>query len=246
MSDANSTTDPYEPGRIGSRLLALGLLGAGALIWIGWYASTRAELEQNTALDAARPVAAERLLDDFDRSDGPLASVETNSASMDEEEAALRWQVLGTGLVVVDGHVESNGGDQAALAVTDTGWSDVSLGLVIDEATAGSGLLFRFVDLNNHWSVVAAPEFATWNLVLTVEGEVIKSIPTGLTGTEPGTRVAILAQGPEIQVFMNGIPVARTVDPTFQPATNAGVLASPGAVASFDDFFAVEAAPPGA
>lgn len=231
------SADPYAPGRIGTRLLAIGLLGAGALIWFGWYASTRAEDEQNEAITAATPTSDERIFDDFNRPNGPVEA---------DQQAKPTWSVLGTELLIVDGHVESRGGDDTSLAVTDTGWSDVSLGLVVDDAAPGSGLLFRFVDLNNHWSVIAAPEFATWNLVLTVNGEVVQSLPTGLTGTDPGTRLAVRAQGPEIQVFVNGLPVVRTVDPTFQPATVAGVLATPGVVASFDDFFAVESAIPGA
>ncbi len=237
MSDAAPAVDPHAPGRIGTRLLAVGLLGAGALIWFGWYASTKAEDEQNSAVAAATPVSVERIFDDFDRPNGPLET---------DQEASPVWSVLGTELLITDGNLESTGGDETSIAVTDPGWSDVSVGLVVGNVTPGSGLLFRFVDFNNHWSVVAAPEFATWNLVLTVNGEAVQSWPTGLTGTDSGTRLAVQAQGPEIQVFVNGLPVVRTVDPTFQPATVAGVLATPGAVASFDEFFAIESAVPGA
>lgn len=230
MDDAPRTDD--DTSRIGSRLLAVGLLGAAALIGFGWYASTRAGDEQDDAVAAAIPVTAERILDDFERPDGVLGA---------DESADPAWSVLGPELEIIGGQVVSDGGEQVSLAVTDTGWPDVSLGLVVGDVVAGSGLLFRFVDLDNHWSLVAAPGFATWNLVLTVDGSVARSLSTGLTSTDPGTRLAVLAQGPEIRVFVNGQPVGSVVDPTFQTATAAGVLASTGGVATFDEFFAVDA-----
>ena len=226
------TEESNETSRIGSRLMAIGLLGAAALIGFGWYASTRAGEEQNDAVTAAIPVTAERILDDFERPDGVLG---------DDESADPSWSVLGPELMITSGRVVSDGSDQSSLAVTETGWADVSLGLVVDDAPAGSGLLFRFVDLNNHWSLVAAPDFATWNLVLTVDGETTQSLATGLSSNTSGTRLAVLAQGPEIRVFVNGQPVGSMVDPTFQTATAAGILAPSGAVASFDEFFAVDA-----
>lgn len=237
MPMPDQVIDPYEASRIGPRLLAIGLLGAALLVGFGWYASTRAEREQNAAVAAAIPTSNERIFDDFQRSDGILGRDET---------ATPVWNLVGPDLRLTNGQVESDGGQQTTIAVTDTGWADVSLGLVIPEPTVGSGLIFRYVDLHNHWSLIAVPEFATWNLVLTVDGEIAQSHATGLSGTEPGARLAVLAQGPEIQVFVNGLPAVRTVDPTFQTATVAGFIASPGAVATFDDFFAVEAATPGA
>ncbi len=228
----NDAVADDEVSRIGSRLTAIGLLGAAALIGFGWYASTRAGEEQNDAVAAAIPVTAERILDDFERPDGVLG---------DDEASDPKWSVLGPELKIIGGQLVSDGSDQASLAVTDTGWADVSLGLIVGDTPAGSGLLFRFVDLNNHWSLVAAPDFATWNLVVTVDGEIIQSVATGLTSTAAGTRLAVLAQGPEIRVFVNGQPVGSIVDPTFQTATAAGVFASSGGVATFDEFFAVDA-----
>ena len=221
-----------RPAASGSRLMAIGLLGAAALIAFGWYTSTRAGEERSDAVIAAIPVTAERILDDFERPDGVLG---------DDESVEPAWNVLGPELMIIEGQVVSDGSDQPSLAVIDTGWADVSLGLVVGEVPSGSGLLFRFVDLNNHWSLVAAPDFATWNLVVTVDGEITQSLATGLTGTAAGTRLAVLAQGPEIRVFVNGQPVGSVVDPTFQTATAAGFFASSGAVATFDEFFAVDA-----
>lgn len=221
-----------DSSRIGSRLMAIGLLGAAALIGFGWYASTRAGEEQNNAVTAAIPVTAQRILDDFERPDGALGG---------DESTEPVWSVLGPDLMIIEGQVVSDGGDQPSLAVIETDWADVSLGLVVGDTPAGSGLLFRFVDLNNHWSLVAAPDFATWNLVLTVEGEVTQSQATGLSSTAAGTRLAVLAQGPEIRVFVNGQPVGSVVDPTFQTATAAGIFAASGAAATFDEFFAVDA-----
>lgn len=216
------------------RLLAIGLLGACALIATGWYVSSRANRENAEATTAATPTDVWRVVDEFSRANGPL----------DGDDPA--WSVLGGEWSIVGEQLQSDGSGQASLAVTNTEWSDISVGLVVGTSTQGSGLLFRVIDFNNHWALVASPDFATWNLVLTVDGEVTQSVPTGLSGTDPGTRLAVLAQGPEIQVFVNGVPVAGIVDPTFELATTAGVFASPGAVATFDDFFAVEAAPPGA
>ena len=214
-------------------LIAGGLLAVATLLAFGWYLGTRSEDQQVEAIIEALP-DSDRRLDDFERpSPTPLEG---------EAPRGTTWSALGASIIAGGGSavVAPVPADETALALTDTGWSNLSAGIAVGHAPAGAGLVFRFVDLFNYWSIVAAPEFGTWNLVLTVEGQAGQSHATGLSSTEPGTRVSVAMSGPEIRVFVDGAPVFIIVDPTFEQATTTGLIAQAGTDASFTEFFAVQ------
>ncbi len=222
-----ATVDSPVPP-LSAPLLATGLAVLAGLLGFGWYAGTRATTENTRAVIEAAPVEAGQALDEFD-GDGPVG------------ETGVSWSVLGppferrVGAAVVP--AEPFGA--TSMLLLDTGWSDGTAGATLRSPAAGTGLVFRAHDVFNHWTVIAAPDFGTWNLVLTVDGEVTRVEPLGLTAVEPGTRVAVSLIGPTIRISIDGTPQLDLIDPTFEVATGVGVIGITGTGGAIDDVFAV-------
>ncbi len=213
-------------------LIAVGLMFVAALLGFGWYLGTRSAHERATAVAAELP-NTERHIDDFGRDDVDELAGETPDGS--------QWSALGTSFILESGLATISAGNEGevGIALIDTGWSDGTVGATVATTSAGTGLIFRFVDIFNHWSLIAAPEFGTWNLNLVVEGESIRSESIGLASTEPGARVSILMDGPEIRIFVNGAPTIVIADPTFELATSSGVISVASTGGAFDEYYAL-------
>ncbi len=213
-------------------LIGVGLISIASLLGFGWYLGTRSADERATAV-TAELANTERHIDDFERDTVGELTGETPDGS--------QWSSLGTVFLLEAGvaTIDTEGEGGVGIALIDTGWSDGTVGATVSTTSAGTGLIFRFVDIFNHWSLIAAPEFGTWNLNLVVEGETIRSESIGLAATEPGTRVSILMSGPEIRVFVNGVPTVVIADPTFELATSSGVISVASTGGAFDEYYAL-------
>ena len=174
------------------------------------------------------------LLDSFDRSSvGNLGA---------ESPTGMIWLSLGDGFNLRDGLaiVNSNSQGETAMALVDTKWADAEIGATAGNVVAGSGIVFRFQDLQNFWSLVAVPDFATWNLQLYRDGEIAGVWKSGLSSVEPGTELSVVTIGDDIHVSINGEQSISIVDPTFRSATVAGLISTTGSGASFSVFGANE------
>lgn len=114
----------------------------------------------------AAPVAPPSVVlasDSFDRA----------GMSLGRPDAGLRWGVVSGSFLTVDGQarVGTSAGDTAySIALLDVGQPVVSIRIRMNTVRAGSGLVFRYKDFNNFFSLEAAPDVATWNLFSTVDG----------------------------------------------------------------------------
>ena len=207
------------------------------LIGVGWYAGTRSADEQRAA-HADDVDTSGQVSDDFSRPAGSLPMLLQGSAGAGE----LTWASLGSGFEMTSAgtaQVMAAPPGETSMALTDPGFGDVTILSTVTNAPPTSGLVFRFQDVFNHWSLNAAPEFGTWNLVQVADGAIAYSKSVGLSSTEPGTTIAISLDGPSISVFVDGSPVLALVDRTFQQATTVGLVALNGSGAAFDEFTVV-------
>ena len=221
--------------RLSPRVILVYLLVIGAMLALGWYAGTRSNEERRIAISIGTDTGDGQLSDNFERPEstgGPVALGPT------DDPKGLSWAALGTGFEAVGGtgRVAATPAGETSMAITNPGHADVTLLAVIDHAPQGSGLVFRLQDVFNHWSLISAPDFGTWNLVLTVDGQIAYSQGVGLVSTEPGTALAIGLNGPNIRVFVDGQPALALVDPTFQQATAVGLIGVNGSGAAVDEF----------
>ena len=188
--------------------------------------------EQNAiALSAASQGASSgSLLDSFERSSAGKLGAESSTGMV--------WLTLGDGFDVRDGLaiVNSNSQGETAMALVDTKWADAEIAATAGTVVTGSGIVFRFRDLQNFWSLVAVPDFATWNMQLHLDGEIVGVWQSGLSSVEPGTELSVVTIGEEIHVYIDGEQRIIIVDPTFRTATAAGLISTSGSGASFSAF----------
>ena len=222
-------------------IVATAALLVAALLGLGWYLGTRAADERVNAVIAELP-GSDRYSDDFIRSE--TADEGKPAVLSGQAPSGLQWSTIGTEFFLDGGLATIGSGDDDAvgIAIIDTGWSNANIGATLDQAPAGTGLVFRFRDIDNYWALTSNPAAGTWTLTLVVDGETVLSEAIGLTSVDPGARVSILAQGAEIQTFVNGEPLLRVVDPHFELATAVGIISTGSTDGSFSDFFAIEAA----
>ncbi len=93
---------------------------------------------------------------------------------------------------------------------------------------SGSGIVFHFVDANNYWSVVASPEFGTWNVSKTVQGQTTFVANTGNNLYQNDTLVGLRTDGDQVTVLIDGKPSMRVADRTFATVSRVGLILSPG------------------
>lgn len=146
------------------------------------------------------------------------------------------WRVEG-GMVAV----EPRGGRRGDVAVTPLGITEGLIQVTMPEVVGGAGLVFRHEGAVDHWTVVAVPEYATWNLVKVVDDLATTVGNTGLTPIDPYTTVGVLLDGDRITVLVNGRPSLTVVDADLAGASGAGMIASgpDSARARWDDFLAL-------
>jgi len=218
-------------------VLLVYLVVIAALMGVGWYAGTRSADERRAA-QADDVDTSGQISDDFNRPAGSLPMLLQGSTNGTE----LTWATLGSGFEITpagSAQVMATPPGETSMALTNPGSGDVTILSTVTNAPPTSGIVFRFQDVFNHWSLHAAPDFGTWNLVQVADGAIAYSNSVGLSSTEPGTTIAISLDGPSIRVFVDGNPVLALVDQTFQQATTVGLVALNGSGAAFDEFTVV-------
>jgi len=179
------------------------------------------------------------VVDNFARGD--------SDSALGASDSGAAWRAQ-TGVWGVKGHaarVVKSAGTKPSIATVDLGASD---GLVrVTEAVVenGAGIVFRYRDASNYWSVQASPHFATWVLVKVINGKAKQVANSGFSATRSGSSVNVQLQGPRIQLFVNGILLKTVEDSALNGATKVGLFAS-GPAATSARFTSFLAAPPGA
>jgi hypothetical protein len=133
--------------------------------------------------------------------------------------------------------VAAGAGDRPAIAVVRGGNSNRLTEATAVTVEAGAGIVFRYQDPDNFWSLTAAPDDGMWVATRVVDGAptVVAEIPAATTD---GTTVTVAQRGAELQVLIEGVEAIRVTDSALISQRSSGLIAPAGGEAArFDRFY---------
>ena len=218
---------------MGVRVVALvvaGMLVAGAVVFVayrGW--------EGPSTLTASGPPT-----DDFERE---------GADGLGQVPGGAAWQADRGRWVISEGRASTLDITPElvpSLVVTGRTEADGVVAVSMNPVGEGTGLAFRYRDLENYWAIVALPSQEVWLIVAVVGGQAVFSQRVGdpylfPLSFEPDTQVEVRLDGPWIDVFVDDVKAAALYDDRLQESTSAGLIAGGlGATDTrFDDFYAL-------
>lgn len=173
------------------------------------------------------------LMDQFNRPSG--------ATWLGDPESTNTWTAISGEWAVEDGVARVTTAPErgAAYAVHNLGTPDATIEVAFGEIDAGSGLVFRFRSVLNHWQIQSAPTAGTWVVRRIAEGESTEVLKLGLSNVDPGARLAVAMDGDRIAFYVDGILKGEVTDGSFQNATRAGMLVQPSNATTFQYFVAI-------
>lgn len=203
--------------------LAIGLvvgavIAAGAAVLVP--GSDAAPPQQAHAAPAVAPTyeAAGGVFDWFSRADSATTMGQA-STGQSWQPAEGVWGISGESAYLARGDPAKRN-----LTVIDVGASDGSVLAVQRVTSSGSGIVFRYVNEFNYWSVRNVPAYGTWTVEKIVGGIATVVGNLGLVHTDNGTTLDIDLNGARIGFAVDGGAARTFVDPTFQTATEVGLI----------------------
>jgi hypothetical protein len=181
---------------------------------------------------------AEAVIDNFNRNDSDI--------NLGVSDTGEKWKAQ-SGVWGIQGHAARlvrADGRKAGIVTVDLGAPDGLVRATESVVGNGAGVVFRYRDANNYWSVQAAPSFATWVVVKVIDGKSKQVSNLGLSATHNGPSVSVQLQGDRIEVFINGVLLKTLRDAALKNATQAGLIAG-GPSGPSARFSAFVGAPPG-
>jgi hypothetical protein len=174
----------------------------------------------------------QQIADPFDRDD--------DGNALGAAPSGERWEAV-HGTWGIDGNeafAEANDTERPALAVlrggSNTRLTEATL-MVVEE---GAGIVFRYRDEQNFWSITAQPDDGNWVVLQVVDGT--PRAQGEFDGpTEDGTTISVADQGTSIQVFVEGEAQAPISVETSGSSASSGLVAAPGSTgtARWDRFY---------
>jgi hypothetical protein len=187
---------------------ALGGFGAGYLVG-------DKKNENDTVAPSATTATVEPIAESFDGNPGSLDGRAV--ASTDD----LTWKVI-SGSFQVDGGVvtaKASSGDHALAVLSGISRID-SFAMGFNTTAADSGLVFRYQDDQNYWSLVASPKYGTWMVDRVVDGKASRIANSGFSG---GNNIEVVLAGVAIQLWVEGTLKTTIRDATLSDATGIGI-----------------------
>ena len=128
-----------------------------------------------------------------------------------DERVDEEWVIKGD-WQVEDGSAEVKTQDSEAFATVDSGSSDEDVRVGFDTTAGGAGVVFRFADVQNYWSVWAAEAYGAWVVYRSVDGhsEQVAQAPWSLSAGP--TTVEIRMDGRTIRILIDDRQVAALID----------------------------------
>ena len=109
-----------------------------------------------------------------------------------------------------------------------------------------SGIVFRFKDDKNYWTLEAVPGLATWNIRRTVDGAAQGVGNVGVSPTGAGTTVEVFLRGDTMDFYVNDVYRTTVVDGSLADGTKAGLAGDANATARWSLFAAAPRIKPAA
>ena len=172
--------------------------------------------ENDAVAPAATSATVEPIAESFDGNPGSLDGRAVASSG------DLTWKVI-SGDFQVDGGVVTakvSSGDYA-LAIL-SGISQInSLAMGFNTTAADSGLVFRYQDDQNYWSLVSSPKYGTWLVDRVVDG---KTSRIGNSGYSGGKNIEVVLVGGTIQLWVEGLLRNTIRNASLSDATGIGII----------------------
>jgi len=158
------------------------------------------------------------------------------------------WTIDGPWRVRTDTDVAALGEDLdrtgRSVALVDLGGPHGFVQATFPVTADGAGLTFRYVGPANHWAIVGAPTFGTWNLVRVTNGEETLVTNLGSVDAGDGATIGVVLDDDAFSITVDGALVHTEIDAGNARGTRVGLWAgAPSAQAArWDDFIAIRAA----
>ena len=157
--------------------------------------------------------------DTFDRADAD--SLGDSGTGQPWTEVSGRWGIS-------DGRVEASGGAEEGpnLAVVAEGSGDGLTEVTMMTMEEGAGLVFRYLDPENYWSVTANPGVGSWSVTRVIDGdaELVSEVP-GPTDDE--TTVSVTQDDSVVRILLEGQEYLSLTDAALADQLQGGIIAPP-------------------
>ena len=165
----------------------------------------------------------ERVVSDtFDRADAPVLGTAGTGQP---------WQaVAGTWGVRADRAVTSGGADGAPnIAVVPDGSGDGLTEVTMMVVEEGAGLVFRYLDPENYWSVTANPGVGSWSVNRVIDGdtELVSEVPAP---TNDEITVSVTQDDSVVRLLLDGVEYLSLTDTALGDQLQGGIIAAPDTV----------------
>ena len=127
--------------------------------------------------------------------------------------------------------LESQPSLKPSIATVDVGRSDGWVQVTASSMPTGTGLVFRYRDLQNYYRITAVPLYGTMNLMRVVNGRETRVGSTGVTNFGNGSTIGVRLRGAQVSIFVDGYLTVSYRIPELRTAHRAGlVIDSPKAL----------------
>jgi hypothetical protein len=158
-------------------------------------------------------------IDTFDRPD--------DAENLGRAGTGQRWDaVAGTWGIAGNAALTSAGdGSGPRLAVIAEGTGDGLTEVTMTVVEEGAGLVFRYLDPENYWSVTANPGAGSWTATRVLDGqpEFVGEIPCQ---TSDGTTISVTQSGPAVRFLVEGTECLTVNDGSLSEQLQGGLIAS--------------------
>ena len=169
---------------------------------------------------------------------GPYAPVHDSfdragTRALGSTPTGQRWQTASGSWTILRGEavLESQPSLKPSVATVDVGRSDGWAQITATSMPTGTGLVFRYRDLENYFRITAVPQYGTMNLLRVVHGQETRVGSTGLTNFGIGSTLGVRLSGDRVTIFVDGFQTVSYRIPELRTAHRAGlVIDSPKAL----------------
>jgi hypothetical protein len=158
--------------------------------------------------------------DAFDRGDNP-DGLGRATTGQQWNEVHGQWAISQRQAQLLD----PGQGGAPALAVTAGTQGDGLVEVTLPVVETGAGLVFRYLDPQNYWSVVPDVASGTWSVSKTFEGET-ELVSDVSASTANGVTMTIIHDTTSIRVLVDGVDVLLVNDEALSNQLQGGLIAS--------------------
>lgn len=181
-----------------------------------------------------RPV----VVDTFDRPD--------NASTLGDSGTGQPWQVDAGEWGIEDNSAFRVAGAPGAqsIAVVPVGDGDGLVEVTATVVEQGAGMVFRYLDPSNYWTITANPALGSWAVHRVIDGQQ-ELVGELAAPTADGVTVTITQNEALLRFLVDGIEYLRLTDATFEGQLQAGIVSSAesNGAARWDRFLTMRTAP---